>query len=511
MTPRARIEFGDFQTPRSLADQVLSLLVSRGIKPTAIVEPTCGKGSFVQSAMEVFDCPLWAFEINASYLDELRPTVAKRVTICQQDFFERDWRAFFASLPDNVLILGNPPWATNATLGAMKSTNLPEKSNFQSRGGLAAKTGKANFDISEWMLIKLAEAIGQRSATIAMLCKTSTARKFLRHAWNTGKGVSSVSLHAINAAEHFGAAVDACLLICHLNRGAIQQTADIFNSLTQRETTQTLGFVGRELVANVAEYARLSDLEGIAYYRWRSGAKHDASRVMEFERNESGKYVNGFGEAVDLEDECVHPLLKSSDLGNGRLQPRKYVMLTQRQMGEDTKALRESAPKTWAYLLAHAAYLDARGSSIYRESARFAVFGVGPYTFAPWKVAISGLYKSLRFSVVGPFDGKPIVFDDTCYFAACDTRKEAEFLAELLQSELAKRFFSSLVFLDSKRPLTTDILHRLDIKRVAERLGREAEFRKILKSADRLVAQTHLVYERPKKVTPETLVRRARA
>ena len=497
MTARARIEFGDFQTPRLLADAVLRLLVSRGIRPGAIVEPTCGKGSFVQSAMEVFDCPLWAFEINGSYLDELRCAVSKRVTICQQNFFEHDWKAFFASLPDNVLILGNPPWATNATLGAMKSTNLPEKSNFQGRNGYAAKTGKANFDISEWMLIRLVEAVGLRRATIAMLCKTSTARKFLRHAWNTGKSVSSASLHAINAAEHFGAAVDACLLICHLNQG-IQQTADVFDSLSQQETTQTLGFAGKELVANVAEYAKLSDLDGIAYYRWRSGAKHDASRVMEFEKEESGKYLNGLGEAVDLEEECVHPLLKSSDLGNGRLCPRKYVMLTQRQIGEDTKTLRERAPKTWAYLLAHATYLDARGSSIYRESARFAVFGVGPYTFSPWKVAVSGLYKSLRFSVIGPFTGKPIVFDDTCYFAACNTRKEAEFLAELLQSELAQRFFSSLVFLDSKRPLTTDILHRLDIKRLADRLGKESEFRKILKFTDRSIEQAHFIYEQPK-------------
>jgi hypothetical protein len=31
----------------------------------------------------------------------------------------------------------------------MRSSNLPEKSNFQGQSGLAAKTGKANFDISD--------------------------------------------------------------------------------------------------------------------------------------------------------------------------------------------------------------------------------------------------------------------------------------------------------------------------------------------------------------------------
>ena len=38
---------------------------------------------------------------------------------------------------------------------ALASPNLPSKSNFQNRKGLDAVTGKANFDISEWMLIQL--------------------------------------------------------------------------------------------------------------------------------------------------------------------------------------------------------------------------------------------------------------------------------------------------------------------------------------------------------------------
>lgn len=85
-------------------------------------------------------------------------------------------------------------------MGVIGGRNLPEKSNFQGHGGFAAKTGKANFDISEWMLIKLLEALQGRRAAIAMLCKTATARKVLRHAWLNGLDVGPSSLHLIDAA-----------------------------------------------------------------------------------------------------------------------------------------------------------------------------------------------------------------------------------------------------------------------------------------------------------------------
>jgi len=39
----------------------------------------------------------------------------------------------------------------------------------------------------------------------------------------------------------------------------------------------------------------------------------------------------------------------------------------------------------------------------------------GSLFFKPYKVAISGLYKSSHFSLLLPVDGKPVMLDDTCY------------------------------------------------------------------------------------------------
>ena len=58
-------------------------------------------------------------------------------------------------------------------------TNLPDKTNFLSHNGLDAITGKSNFDVSEWMLIRVIEWLRGHNGYIAMLCKTSVARKIL--------------------------------------------------------------------------------------------------------------------------------------------------------------------------------------------------------------------------------------------------------------------------------------------------------------------------------------------
>jgi hypothetical protein len=189
-------------------------------------------------------------------------------------------------------------------------------------------------------------------------------------------------------------------------------------------------------------------------------------------------YRNGLGALADLEDDYVYPMLKSSDLANRRTtQPSRWMLVTQRSVGEATTEIETRAPKTWQYLLNHADRLDARASSIYRKRPRFSIFGVGDYSFAPWKVAISGLYKKLEFVKVGGYADKPIMLDDTANFLACDTEHEADSIMGLLHSDAGREFFSAFVFWDAKRPITVELLNRLDILALARELGRERDLR----------------------------------
>jgi hypothetical protein len=488
MIPKGKIEYGDFQTPRRLADSIVAFLHNAGISPSVIVEPTCGLGSFILAAIEGFADvrQVFAYDIKADYVSALRKTLrdgnGARCQVVQQDFFTFDWKDFFAAFRGEILVLGNPPWVTNAALGALGSNNLPKKTNFQKQSGFAAKTGKANFDISEWMLIKILESLDGQRGCLAMLCKTATARKVLRHGWVNRFNIGRATLHVIDAYAHFGVSVDACLLIVHTGVPDLSPTAGVYSDLTFDQKVTTFGLIGRDLVADVDEYNRLRDLDGLSYYTWRSGVKHDAASIMEFKKDGSTLF-NRAGERIEIERTYLYPLLKSSDLANGRLIPQRYVLVTQRWPGDDTRSILRTAPKTWSYLQRHADVLDRRQSIIYQKRSRFSVFGVGDYTFSPWKVAVSGLYKNSRFEVVGRYQNKPVVLDDTCYFIPCSSEQEASFGSLLLNSDLAKRFLHALVFYDAKRPVTIDVLNRIDLKRVAERLGLESDARKYFRDA----------------------------
>lgn len=488
MIAKNKIEYGDFQTPRGLADSIVAFLHNAGISPSVIVEPTCGLGSFVLAAIQGFHHvrQVFAYDIKSDYvfalLNALRNANGVRCQVAQQDFFTFDWKEFFAAFRGEILVLGNPPWVTNSALGVLGSNNLPKKTNFQKQSGFSAKTGKANFDISEWMLIKILESLDGQRGCMAMLCKTATARKVLRHGWINRFNIGRATLHLIDASTHFGVSVDACLLVVHTGVPDLSPSAGVYSDLTFDHKLTTFGLIGRELVADVDEYNRLRDIDGLSYYTWRSGVKHDAVSVMELKK-EGSTLANGAGERVEIEPTYLYPLLKSSDLANGRLTPQRYVLVTQRRPGDETKDISRTAPKTWSYLQRHADVLDRRQSIIYQKRSRFSVFGVGDYTFSPYKVAVSGFYKNCRFEVVGRYQNKPVVLDDTCYFIPCSSEQEASFVSLLLNSDLAQRFLHALVFYDAKRPITIDVLNRIDLKRIAERLGLENDARKYFRDA----------------------------
>jgi hypothetical protein len=168
------------------------------------------------------------------------------------------------------------------------------------------------------------------------------------------------------------------------------------------------------------------------------------------------------------------------------------MIVTQKLVGEETKQISILAPKTWEYLESHAELLNKRGSVIYKNKPSYSVFGVGPYTFAPWKVAISGFYKKLQFVKICSVDGRPVVFDDTIYFVPCWSEAEADFIDAILASEPAQEFLKSMIYWDEKRPITVDILKRISIKKLAAQLGREDEYAVFTKPEDMPLFQREL-------------------
>ena len=329
------MEFGDFQTPDELARRACNLLGSLEISPGSVVEPTCGKGSFLRASEETFsNCTSFlGFELDPEYVEAAE--MLKKSKIHCEDFFSKDWPATLRDLEETILVIGNPPWVTNSALGSLGGANLPRKSNFQRLAGMDAITGKSNFDISEWMMVHLLECLSGRKAVLAMLCKTVVARKVLRHAWSRKFQVACSAIYEIDAAEHFGAAVDACFLVCILEPETGSMECAVYPTLDSSSRTSTFALLDGRLVADLETADEFGHLYGRSPLKWRSGVKHDCTSVMEIRHRGGDEFENGLGEVVRLERTYLYPTLKSSELMKPGSAPSRYTLVTQRWTGED--------------------------------------------------------------------------------------------------------------------------------------------------------------------------------
>jgi hypothetical protein len=464
-----KVEYGDFQTPLDLAKMICLKLIELGINPDIIVEPTCGVGNFIEASSHLFPSvrKIIGVEVNRHYIGEMTTKNQfiqdQRIELQQADFFRFDWLSYINRLDGHILVLGNLPWVTNSQQGNIGGGNLPKKNNFQNHNGLDAVTGKSNFDISEWMLIQIVQWLQGHNASLAILCKVSVARKLLNYLHSKNLNLNYCATYRIDTKKYFDANVEACLLFCKFDTTSKNYFCDVFNSLESLESHQ-IGYRNNLLIRDVASFDKLSSFYTVkSGVKWRSGIKHDCSSIMELRKIDC-LFVNGIGETVELEDRYLFPLLKGSDIAQGRISNTdRYVIVPQRFIGESTESIRKFAPKTWQYLESHSQYLENRKSKIYEKNPRFSIFGVGEYTFLPWKIAICGLYKKLEFQLIGQICDRNVVFDDTVYFISFDNEQMAQRAFQILSSPSIVNFYSSLIFWDEKRPIKSSILNTLDI------------------------------------------------
>ncbi|WP_414573521.1 SAM-dependent methyltransferase [Nostoc sp. CCY 9925] len=471
---KLKVEYGDFQTPIELAEKVCKKLVEFGVKPDIIIEPTCGIGNFVEAASHYFQSAnkILGIELNLDYfrkiVEEQKFLNDKRIEIICKDFFQVDWLSLIGESKEEILVLGNLPWVTNSKQGSIGGVNLPKKHNFQNHTGLDAITGKSNFDISEWMLIQFVQYLHKHNSHLAILCKTSVSRKILNYIYSEKLNLAYCAVYKIDAKKYFDANVDACLLLCKFDSISKEYYCDVFDSL-ESSVFYRIGYSNKILIRDLITFKKLENLYSKeSKIKWRSGIKHDCSSVMEFRKN-NDCFINGLGESYELEETYLFPLIKGSSVAQNQTKATdRYILVTQRLVGDSTECIKYLAPKTWAYLEKHENLLNNRKSKIYHNSPKFSIFGVGAYTFAPWKIAICGLYKKLAFRLVGQINGKPAIFDDTIYFLSFFDEKTAYEAYQLLTSPLAEDFYSSLIFWDEKRPIKSIILNSLNLSALAK-------------------------------------------
>ncbi len=481
-----RVEYGDFQTNAELANKVVLLLASKNISPDVIVEPTCGKGNFIIAALqnfkhiknifgvEIYKPYVWETKFNLLQFFIKNPQHNKpEISIIHCNVFDFDFKQIAGKhAKDDILIIGNPPWVTNAKLGSLNSTNVPKKTNFKNHSGLDAITGKSNFDIAEFITLAMIDHFQLTKAYLLLLVKNSVIKNIVFDQSKNRYKVASIEKYCIDSKKEFNVSVEASLFYCQLN-SLPAFNCEEFDFYDHKKSYITFGWLNDKFVSNIGAYLYTKEIDGKCPFVWRQGLKHDCSTVMELAKV-NGHYINGLQEKVKLEEDLVYGLLKSSDLKNTVIdQTRKFTIVTQKKVGQETKNIKYNYPQTYQYLTTHQTHFDARKSNIYNNKPLFSIFGIGDYSFKLYKVAISGLYKTFHFTLILPQEEKPVMLDDTCYFIGFDQIEFAVYALILLNSALTKQFLQSITFADAKRTFTKDVLMRLDLVELAKLISKQ--------------------------------------
>ncbi|EFC73337.1 hypothetical protein [Prevotella melaninogenica] len=477
-----KVEYGDWQTNFELACRVCLLIKEQGITPDIIIEPTCGTGTFILASIIVFGDSakkIYGIEIYKPYLIHSKfrlleyalknpGVITSKIHLFHQSIFGFNFDDLHISQKKNILIIGNPPWVTNSKLSEINSKNLPQKSNFKKINGIEAITGKANFDIAEYISYQLLDYFHNQNSCLALLIKKSVAKNIVYEQKKERYKIKNMTLYSFNAKKEFDVSVAACLFIAKLGQGRSKQCKcmDLY-SLGQ---PCYFGWTKDCFVADISDYQHYASIDGKCQLTWWSGMKHDCSKVMELSKKE-GKFYNKMGEVVDIEPDLIYPILKSSDLKGNEINCfRRYIIVTQRCTSDNTDIIKDNQPKTYEYLETHSEWFKKRGSIIYKNRPKYCIFGIGPYSFKKYKIAIAGLYNTTLFSFVQPLEGKNVMLDDTCYLMGFDNRDVAKCFLKILNSDIVQRFMKSLVFHDAKRSINKDLLMRIDLEKAAKLL-----------------------------------------
>lgn len=501
-----RREYGDFQTPYRLTDSICSYLDGEGISPDIIIEPTFGKGSFLISALkyfpklkkiygvEIYEPYYWDAKFAVLELFIKNPNLNKpKILLHLGDVFKFYFTEIERSIGNyNILVLGNPPWVVSSELGSLNSKNIPKKSNIKSLNGLDAITGKGNFDICEYIIMTMLNSFSKYKGHIAMLAKNSVIKNIVHYLPESKYKINDMVALKIDAKKYFNAAVEASLFKSTLGSNPSTFTCKVSSFNEKTQIADEFGWVENKFVSNTNLYEKTKKYDGFCLFTWRQGIKHDCSRIMELQLLENNKYINGFKKEIDIENELIYSLIKGSDLSSFVItKSRKYVIVTQKKIGEDTSYLSNRYPKLYRYLTENHKFFDNRKSNIYKDNPPFSIFGIGDYSFKPYKVAISGLYKRSTFSLILPENEKPVMLDDTCYFLGFNNFLDAVFVWAILNSDRVQKLLSTIRFLDAKRPYTKDLLMRVSIDKIAKDMTYDEILNKIISLNDKLLVHVN--------------------
>jgi SAM-dependent methyltransferase len=505
---------GEYYTPRGIADLSLAELEFADPKTEAVLDPGCGSGVFLAAAIEgkraaaggtdpaafvaaVTDT-VYGIDLNPvavrtaklTYLLALLPELgADAVDRVELPVFLTD--ALGLRRADTLRfrgeqfepavehLVGNPPWLT--------WSRLPEPMREAWRGveplelfphrGAEARLGHGNDDISVpfvWVCIhRYLVGGGDASFVLKRDIAKGPAGRLLRRQRVGSRPIAVRHVHDFEHLRPFdGADVGAAVYTIDADtEPGFPIESAVWRAGEATPEFSTVGAMRRTLEREGTGLVPVEpddpaspwidvDAErralGACAHTIRHGVKDDATEVYTVDRSD----LDG------LEHDHVYPYLRSRHVVKYGLFGHDLHLVPITKAGEDNEArLRAEQPRTYAHLRSNRAALEDRSSAWLETGTFYNMFGLGPYTWADYKVVWCRLGFKPHFAVVSTVDDpdlgeKPVVPGDHCMFLPLDDEHAAHFLCGLLNSATYQRSIRGLAS-EGKASLSKAIVSEL--------------------------------------------------
>lgn len=171
---------------------------------------------------------------------------------------------------------------------------------------------------------------------------------------------------------------------------------------------------------------------------------------------------------ASLEPEMVYPMLRGRDVMRWSVNVRHHMLVVQNpdtRTGHDPEWLQTHAPQTYAYLKRFEDVLWARRSfrRYFGDTAPFyTMFGVGHYSFAPYKVVWRYIATEMTAAVVTTHHNKVIIPDHRLMLIDVESLDEAHFVAACLNNTVSRYIVAACTIATQ---MSTHILEKLPVPR----------------------------------------------
>jgi len=155
-----------------------------------------------------------------------------------------------------------------------------------------------------------------------------------------------------------------------------------------------------------------------------------------------------------IESDLVFPAVSGADIKRWCAEPKIFILMSQDPQKREPypeHQMKSKWPRTYGYLTRFKDILLSRGSKTVRQFAErtafYAMYGIGPYTVARykvvWKRMAGDILAAVIFQYKTQFGYKTVISTDTTSLFATDNESEAHYLCAIINSLPVREFIKS--------------------------------------------------------------------